>query len=140
MFHHEHFLLRGYPLETVLAEKLTTMLALGDLNTRDRDWADVWRLTGKHDVLGRELLAAAKATASHRRVHLQPLSAVVTRLPQLRQAPYAAWRRTHSNEPDDYPAVFLDVVNEVIVFADPVLSQTINGQTWRAASRIWRPA
>jgi hypothetical protein len=34
-----------YPLETVLAEKLVTMVARGDTTTRDRDFADVWLLT-----------------------------------------------------------------------------------------------
>lgn len=31
------FPIKGYPLETVLAEKLTTAISLGDANTRERD-------------------------------------------------------------------------------------------------------
>jgi hypothetical protein len=48
----EPFELLGYPVETVLAEKIAAALDLGGLNTRDRDWADVWRLTGAHDLDG----------------------------------------------------------------------------------------
>ena len=33
----ETFLLLGYPIATVIAEKLTTAVSLGGLNTRDRD-------------------------------------------------------------------------------------------------------
>jgi hypothetical protein len=34
----------GYPIETVLAEKLTTAIALGPANTRVRDYADIYML------------------------------------------------------------------------------------------------
>lgn len=41
------FGLLGYPLETVLAEKIVTMIDRGDATTRDRDFADVYVLTGR---------------------------------------------------------------------------------------------
>lgn len=66
-----------YPVETVVAEKLSTMIALGDLNTRDRDWADLWRLTCAHDMGGRALRSALERTSTYREVTLRPLSRVV---------------------------------------------------------------
>jgi hypothetical protein len=36
----EPFELIGYPIDTVLAEKLVTVTALGEVNTRERDFAD----------------------------------------------------------------------------------------------------
>lgn len=36
----EPFVLLGYPLATVLAEKIVTMVDRGDTTTRDRDFAD----------------------------------------------------------------------------------------------------
>ena len=44
----EPFTMVGYPLATMLAEELVTMIARGDTTTRDRDFADVWLLTGRH--------------------------------------------------------------------------------------------
>ncbi|WP_432507751.1 nucleotidyl transferase AbiEii/AbiGii toxin family protein [Kineococcus arenarius] len=38
----------GYPLETVLAAKICTAIALGDANSRMKDYADIWTLTGRH--------------------------------------------------------------------------------------------
>lgn len=38
------FTILGYPLATVIAEKLSTAIELGDLNTRDRDYGDLYRL------------------------------------------------------------------------------------------------
>jgi Nucleotidyl transferase AbiEii toxin, Type IV TA system len=35
----------GYPVETVLAEKIATAIALGPANTRVRDYADIYTLT-----------------------------------------------------------------------------------------------
>ena len=56
----------GYPLETVLAEKLVTMLDRGELTTRERDFADVLLLIGRHRVSSVSLSTAMEATASHR--------------------------------------------------------------------------
>ncbi|MEQ7128587.1 nucleotidyl transferase AbiEii/AbiGii toxin family protein [Actinopolymorpha sp. B11F2] len=39
----------GYPLVTVLAEKLCTAVSLGEGNTRVRDYVDMWTLTGRHE-------------------------------------------------------------------------------------------
>ena len=42
----------GYPIETVLAERLATAIVLGAANTRVRDYADVSALTGRHESTG----------------------------------------------------------------------------------------
>ncbi len=39
LLHEGTFPMWAYPVETVVAEKLSTMIAVGDLNTRDRDCA-----------------------------------------------------------------------------------------------------
>lgn len=36
----------GYPVETVLAEKISTAVTLGPANTPVRDYADIYTLTG----------------------------------------------------------------------------------------------
>ncbi|HEX4702217.1 MAG TPA: nucleotidyl transferase AbiEii/AbiGii toxin family protein [Pseudonocardiaceae bacterium] len=133
------FPLFGYPVETVLAEKITTMVALGDLNTRDRDWADVWRLIGIHDVGGHDVEAALNRTAAHRDVPLRSLSAVTGALPGLRQGPYAAWRRRQSLDAHGYPVNFADVVKHVIEFADLPLAGLAAARNWSAISRSWEP-
>jgi len=126
-----------YPVETVVAEKLSTMIALGDLNTRDRDWADLWRLTCAHDMSGRVLRAALERTSTYRGVALRPLSRVAVRLPQLRQGSYTAWRRRQMTEALAYPGDFADVVRPVIRFADPLISDQVGDQHWRAIDRVW---
>ncbi len=46
----EPFTVVGYPLETVLAEKIVTMVDSGDATTRERDFADVFVLTKRYAV------------------------------------------------------------------------------------------
>lgn len=134
----ESFLLLGYPLETVLAEKTTTMLALGDLNTRDRDWADVWRLISTHPLDGQAVSDALYRTATHRGVALRRLSEVIERLPQVRQQSYAAWRRRQSADATAYPTDFAEVVQQVLTFVDPPLAGTAVGWRWSPEERRWQ--
>ncbi|MEU1089633.1 nucleotidyl transferase AbiEii/AbiGii toxin family protein [Streptomyces sp. NPDC005892] len=106
----DSFQLFGYPLATVIAEKLSTAISLGDLNTRDRDYADLYRLVTLNNLNGKELAAALTATATHRDIELKPLSAVITDLAERRQSSYAAWRRRQGPSSAGYPNLFTDVV------------------------------
>ncbi len=58
--------LLGYPITTVIAEKVETMIARGDANTRDRDYADVLLLSMVHPLREGDLKTALVATAQHR--------------------------------------------------------------------------
>jgi hypothetical protein len=62
------FTLLGYPLATVIAEQLSTAIELGDLNTRDRDYADLYRLLRANILRADEVSAALEATAAHRQI------------------------------------------------------------------------
>lgn len=58
----------AYNLETVLAEKLETVLSRGDQNTRPRDYYDIYILKKLQstNISSKELKAALKATAEKR--------------------------------------------------------------------------
>lgn len=86
----EPFRLLGYPIETVLAEKLVTMIDRGDTTTRERDFADVVTLIGHQAIDTARLLAAVTATAAYRRTELRPLAEVIIALGVERQS---AWER-----------------------------------------------
>jgi len=55
------FQLLGYPLESVIAEKAETMMFLGDANTRDRDYGDVYLLSQVHPISAESLRQALSA-------------------------------------------------------------------------------
>jgi hypothetical protein len=83
----------GYPVETVLAEKLATAIALGAASTRVRDWADVYLLIGSQPVGCGVAREALRATAAFRGTALLPLSAAIGALVSLRGRAYSEqWR------------------------------------------------
>ena len=56
----------SYPLETVLAEKIETIITRGILNTRPRDFYDVYILTKTQEYNAETLRKAIFATSEHR--------------------------------------------------------------------------
>ncbi len=79
------FPVAAYPIETVLAEKIVTMIDRGDTTTRERDFADVVLLARRSVIDASRLSAAIEATAAHRRSDLRPLREVLITLGALRQ-------------------------------------------------------
>ena len=130
--------LRGYPVATVLAEKLVTAVTLGAANTRARDYADLWTLTGIHDLDADQVHQAITATARYREAVLTTLTEATTGLIEAQAGRYDAYRQALGNEGDHLPASFATVVGDIRSFADPVL-QPPGHETrrWLAAARRW---
>ncbi|WP_233507032.1 nucleotidyl transferase AbiEii/AbiGii toxin family protein [Jiangella anatolica] len=126
----------GYPIETVLAEKIATATLLGATNTRIRDYADVYTLTGRHDLGHEAMRAALLATTGFRGGPAGPLSAAIDDLVGQRRGAYDAYRRSlradGAHLPDDFGALVAGVVD----FADP-LAEEHRRLTWSAAERRW---
>lgn len=72
--------LRSYPLETVLAEKFETIIARGILNTRPRDFYDMYILTKTQGYNAEILREAVFATAEHRGTKSIMESEIISRL------------------------------------------------------------
>ena len=77
----------GHPVETILAEKISTAIDLGPANTRVRDYADLYTLTGIHVISHGTARQALLATAAHLGTSVQPLSAAVGGFAKLRHPP-----------------------------------------------------
>lgn len=130
--------LLGYPAETVLAEKIVTAISHGELSTRVRDYADVWRLTRTRDLDGRTVTEAVHATAAYRGVTLRRLSDVVGNLPEAQQVGYQRWYDRQRSHAVGYPERFRLVVTEVTAFADPVLDGSAADRRWSARAGRWQ--
>jgi hypothetical protein len=133
----ETFTILGYPLATVIAEKLSTAIELGDLNTRDRDYGDLYRLLRANVLRADEVSIALEATAAHRRITLRPLSSSISDLPQQRQPSYSAWLRRQGPAASDYPTSFADAVAVITAFADPLISGQARGMHWDPENARW---
>ena len=68
--------LNGYSRETTVAEKFEAMVKLGQLNSRIRDFFDIWLLARQFDFEGRNLADAVRRTFENRGtpVNIEPVA------------------------------------------------------------------
>jgi predicted nucleotidyltransferase component of viral defense system len=62
--------LKGYPAESVVSEKFEAMVKLGSLNSRMKDFYDIWLMLRQFDFNGAPLTEALKRTFEHRKTPL----------------------------------------------------------------------
>ena len=77
---------RVYPWETVVAERLQAMVALGIVNSRMKDFYDLWMISREFTFDGELLAQAIASTFRHRRAEL-PQTAPVALTAQFAQQP-----------------------------------------------------
>lgn len=109
------------------------MLSLGDANTRDRDYADVYLLSCVHSIDAAAMRSALNVVAEHRGVELRPLRAVLESLGQSRQRSWTAFRARVGI--DALPERFSDVVEAVVAFVDGLPAG--GGARWSPADWVW---
>ncbi|MFJ6669581.1 nucleotidyl transferase AbiEii/AbiGii toxin family protein [Actinosynnema sp. NPDC091369] len=113
----------GYPVETVLAEKLSTAMVLGEANTRVRDFVDVYALVGGGEVDRTAVRAALRATTAHRNVEIRRLSEVIGGLAEQREKAYRAFKHRLGGDGHRLPPTFAEVVSVVVEFADTLVAE-----------------
>lgn len=128
--------MRGYPLPMVFAEKIVTALQRGTANTRWRDFGDIWTLSRHHDQRADELHQALTEVAKYRTTELQAMSEALEGYPALAQVRWAAWRKRKGMT--SLPESFAQVLDDVVAFADPVVTRTVEGAgTWNHETGTW---
>jgi hypothetical protein len=130
--------LLGYPLSMVVAEKLVTAVERGQVNTRWRDFGDLFHLSLRHDHDGTELTSAVRAVASHRGVELHGATVRPDGYAEFAQPRWAVWRRRQRL--DDLPERFDDVLVHLVSFTTAVLDGSAPGRRWVRQERAWTPA
>jgi hypothetical protein len=128
-------IVRGYPLEMVLAEKIVTAIARGTASTRWRDFVDIYTLVQQYPIDGQTLRQSMIRVSRHRDVTLSPLKMILEGYEEIAQARWLAWlrkQRLDSVIPNDFATV-LDVIES---FSDPLIANN-PVQIWNPATRKW---
>lgn len=128
--------LAAYPPEMTVAEKVATMMSRRELNTRDRDFADVWTLSRVQAFSAPELRAAILEVAEHRGHDVIALAEALADMPD-RQRPYSAMinRMGFQHVP---PASWNELLADVRAFVDPLIADTAGRlRRWDCANRRW---
>lgn len=128
---------RGYPLEMVFAEKVTTAIARGTANTRWRDFVDIYALAMRPPVDAATFRASLDRVAQYRKVALAPLASVLIGYSEFGQARWSAWLRKQRLE-TAIPTEFAVVLGYVVSFADPIIANESGSRgAWAPEQRRW---
>jgi hypothetical protein len=126
-------LLRAYNRETAVAEKFEAMISLGRLNSRMKDFFDVWLLATASDFRGTELQAAVSATFRRRGTPIVENPQVFA--PEFAKEPSkrAQWAGFLKHlRPTQAPADFSEAVAVIQEFLVPLHSATARGINFSA--------
>jgi predicted nucleotidyltransferase component of viral defense system len=129
--------LRAYPKETVVAEKLEALTALGLLNSRLKDFYDVALLSRMYPFEGERLVKAISATFRHRGTTIEPEPIGLTKAYCDDPARAIQWRAfVRRSRFGEEAGELVRLVGEVRQFALPVLSAVAAGIPFKA---LWKP-
>ena len=123
--------LRMYTRETVVAEKFEAMVHLGIVNSRFKDFFDIWLLSRGFDFDGVDLAAAIKKTFEHRETSISPDPVALTpafATAENTQKQWAAFvKRTNLI---DAPATFDEIRSPLREFLLPVAAALASGKSF----------
>jgi hypothetical protein len=129
--------LRAYPKETVVAEKLEALTALGLLNSRIKDLYDLALLSRMYPFEGERLAEAILATFSHRRTAVEAEPIGLTRAYCDDPARAIQWRAfVRRSRFGEEAGDLAQLVDEIRPFALPVLATVAAGNPFRVR---WKP-
>ncbi len=124
--------LQGYSKETTIAEKFEAMTKLGIINSRMKDFYDVWLLLHQYDFDGELLGRAINETFSRRGTPIQP--ATIALRPSFAEdySKQTQWRAfVEKSRLDNAPLDLKEVVNKLASFLVPVATALTSGKTFR---------
>jgi hypothetical protein len=110
-----------YSRESTIAEKFEAMIKLGILNSRMKDFYDIWLLSRQFDFDGMKLAEAIRITFQRRGTSLSPrIEAFEQTFIDAKQIQWSAFQRRLQQ--DHVPESFKDVVSVVEDFLAPITS------------------
>lgn len=134
--------LSGYSKESTIAEKFQAMVKLGVLNTRMKDFYDVWMLSRSFDFKGEVLAEAVEKTFANRKTPVTSASTVFD--PSLTQdaGKENQWQAfTGKAKLSGVPGSFEDAVSAIANFLRPVVEALAEERAFRktwTARGPWR--
>lgn len=115
-----------YSRESAIAEKFEAMVKLGVLNSRMKDFYDIWLLSRQFDFDGMKLTEAIRLTFERRGtvmpIEIEAFNEAFTSAKQIQWS--AFWKRLQQ---DHVPVSFRDIVSAVKIFLVPVASSISQG-------------
>jgi len=126
------FLIRGYPIETSIAEKFESMVKLGDINDRLKDFFDIWLLSQQVEINGATLANAINNTFKNRKTPIpkELPSALTAEFARNRQKDWEIFLKRSGLRISEYPS-FQEVISVIHVFLWPIVVALSDGKTFK---------
>jgi hypothetical protein len=129
--------LKGYSRETVVAEKFEAMVKLGLVNSRMKDFYDIWLLSQQFDFNGSVLFNAVTRTFAHRKTRILAAPTALTSVFADDAQKQTQWRAfLRKTRLTDAPSALPDVIAALASFLLPMAQAIVNVQpfnhTWKA--------
>jgi hypothetical protein len=127
----------GYPRETVVAEKFHAMVYLRTMNSRMKDFYDVWLLASQFACDGALLAEAIVATFTNRETDIDVAQIAFT--PELTEqaSTVAQWSAFRGRLPNtESPAKLSELVTSLAEFLLPIARTCASGESF---DRRWSP-
>lgn len=127
--------IRGYSRESLIAEKLESIARFGMLNSRLKDFYDIWLLASRQEFRGEILLSAIAATFSNRNRDLDVgVIEVITEFGQDRTRASQWEEFCKKNDLVPNPPNLLETTGLIIKLLQPVVATAPSGEVIKS---IW---
>jgi len=116
--------IRAYPPETVIAEKFQAMIVLGMINSRMKDFYDIWFMAQSMEFDFHLLREAVLNTLNRRKTDIpkETPTAFANEFADQRQVLWAVFLK--KNQIEDAPKSLVDTIQVLKVFLGPIISPT----------------
>jgi len=112
--------IKCYTPESSIAEKFQAMINLGELNSRMKDFYDIWLLSRQHEFQLENLKGAVERTFLKRGTKIPEISPFSAVFIDSKQPQWNAFRKRLGQ--DHVPQAFSEVVDVVVEFLGPVMA------------------
>jgi predicted nucleotidyltransferase component of viral defense system len=124
--------LKGYTPESVIAEKFEAMMKLGLVNTRMKDFFDIWILSQQLSFTGESLQNAIKTTFEKRQTLLNSLPDSINEIFYTDPTHRTRWKQFLKNiESEEKNIELPKVINEIKEFLEPIVIASMNKQIFK---------
>ncbi len=128
-------ILKGYTMESTIAEKFQVMVKLGVLNSRMKDYYDIWFLSRTFDFKGEVLTEAIVKTFEKRNTHVNLKAALFDSAFGMDREKNVQWRGfVRKARLTGAPERFEEIVAAVKLFLEPLVTSIAER---KAFNRIW---
>jgi hypothetical protein len=130
----------GYTRESSIAEKFHAMVQMGELNSRMKDYHDIWQLANSFNFKGAILSKAIAYTFEKRQTSFEKdIPALNNEFASSKQVQWQAFRKKLG--PSEIPSSFVDVAEYIRVFLEPIhqaiMAKSVPPAKWTAPGP-WR--